>query len=158
MTVPMELPTDTQHIRLETRQYELFNRPLGQGISRRTMAIVCLIAVIWSAVMAAAGVNPLSAYGPSVYLFPIFLASWKATAVDETGRMTLLSWYDWLLARMPHRRRPITNPLLRIPDGSGGPFAVSITTELHPRPGDGARLRRLVGWRARIARPGRWRR
>jgi len=151
----MELPTDTQFIRLETRQYEIFNRPLGQGISRRKMAVFSVIAVTWSAVIAVIGVNPLSGYGPTVYLFPIAVVSWKATAADESGRMSVLVWYDWLLARVPHRRRLITNPVMGIPDRARAPFAVTITTELHPCPAGGVGLVRLVGWRSRAARVAR---
>lgn len=153
--MPLELPTDTQHLRLDTRQYELFNRPLGQGISRRKMAIVAVIAVVWGTIMAVIGVDPLSSFGPSIYLFPVFYASWRGTTVDESGRMNLLVSYDWLLARLPHRRVVITNPLVVIPPRPRAPFGVDITAELHPAPPGGAPLPRLVGWSWRKREAGR---
>jgi hypothetical protein len=62
--MPLVLPTDTQHLQLETRQYELFNRPLGQGIVRRRLYVGAAVCVVWFAVLLVAGVNPLSRLGP----------------------------------------------------------------------------------------------
>jgi hypothetical protein len=45
--VALQLPTDTASLRLETKQYELFNKRLGNGIQRRVMTIGVAVAVPW---------------------------------------------------------------------------------------------------------------
>ena len=43
----LQLPTDTASLRLETKQYELFNKRLGNGIQRRVLTIGVAVAVPW---------------------------------------------------------------------------------------------------------------
>ena len=144
--MPMQLPTDTQHVRLETRQYELFNRPLGQGISRRKLAIGTVTTIVWSSLMLIVGLDPISRFGPVLYIVPIFLFTWKGTQKDESGRMQILQWYDWLLARMPSRRKVITNPLISLGDYQPQIIDITVTAELHPRQ-PGAPLTPVAGRR-----------
>lgn len=146
--MPLQLPTDTQHVRLETRQYELFNRPLGQGIARRKMAIGIATAVVWWSILLLCGLSPLWRFGPMIYIVPVFLFVWRGTQKDESGRMQLLQWYDWLLSRLPSRRKIITNPLISLGDYKPEIIRIEATTELHPRT-PGTPLTPLVGRRRR---------
>lgn len=142
------LPTDTQHLRLETRQYELFNRPLGQGIVRRRLYVGIAVSVVWFVLLLILGVSPLSRLGPAVYVVPPFAVVYLGTRVGDDGRMVAMRWYDAVLARRPSRRRRVGNPLL----GSAGLAAPRVLrieglmTELHPHAG---RLRPLLGGRQR---------
>jgi hypothetical protein len=43
----LQLPTDTSSLRLETKQYELFNKRLGNGIQRRVLTVGAAVAVPW---------------------------------------------------------------------------------------------------------------
>lgn len=136
--MPFQLPTDTQHLQLETRQYELFNRPLGQGIPRRTLYLGVGVCVVWFTILLIIGVSPLSRVGPLAYIVPPFATVYLGTRVGDDGRITALRWYDAVLARLPKRRRHIRNPLLAVVRGT--PVALRITggmTELHPHTGHG---------------------
>jgi hypothetical protein len=150
--MPMQLPTDTQHLQLETRQYELFNRPLGQGIARRKIGIGIAVCSIWFALLLLLQVSLVSRFGPTFYIVPPFVIIYLGTKTGDDGRMNLLLWYDALLARLPARRRMIRNPLLVLGNYSPAPIRISVTTELHPRrPGES--LVPLLGrsWRRRRA-------
>lgn len=131
--MPLTLPTDTTHLRFETRQYELFNRPLGQGIARRKIGIATAAGVVWVLVMLIFGVNPLTRFGPTLYLVPPFLFVYFGTRTDESGRMNLLVWYDALLARLPGRRRVLGNPLMQLGEYTPEVVTFAVETELHPR-------------------------
>lgn len=142
--MPFQLPTDTQHLRIETRQYELFNRPLGQGIPRRTLYMGLTVCVVWFAVLLLVGANPLARWGPVVYVVPPFALVYLGARTGDDGRMTALRWYDAVLARLPSRRRSIRNPLLSGADTN--PALMRIDggmTELHPQT-DGGALTPLV--------------
>jgi hypothetical protein len=132
-TVPVQLPTDTQHLQLETRQYELFNRPLGQGIPRRKLYLGAATSGVWFLIMLIVGVDPLSSLGPVLYIVPPFALVFLGTKVGDDGRMAYLRWYDAILARRPSRRRPQRNPLL--PAHTAHTFHVEeCLVELHPHP------------------------
>lgn len=132
----LTLPTDTAHLRLETRQYELFNRPLGQGIPRRKIAITAIVGGVWLLLMAILGVSPLSKFGPMIYLVPPFLVVFFGCRTDESGRMNLLVWYDAILSRSPNRRRTIRNPLMTFGGYTPAPIRITTQTELRPRQHD----------------------
>lgn len=145
------LPTDTQHLQLETRQYELFNRPLGQGIVRRRLYLGAAVCVVWFTVLLVVGLNPLSRLGPALYIVPPFATVYIGTRTGDDGRMTALRWYDAVLARLPSRRVRIGNPLL---EAASEPTPTPIRidghmTELHPHSGNAA-LQPLVGRRGRV--------
>ncbi|MEO6086793.1 MAG: hypothetical protein ABIQ18_27130 [Umezawaea sp.] len=131
----MRLPTDTQHIRLRTRQFELFNRSLGQGIERRTMLIAAVAAGVWWLVLFIVGMPVLTRFSPLVYLVPPAFVVINGTRQDDSGRMVLMGWYDWLLSRRPARRRVIRNPLLNLESYSPTILRLSVTTELLHRTG-----------------------
>jgi hypothetical protein len=144
----LSLPTDTQHLQLETRQYELFNRPLGQGIVRRRLYLGAAVCVVWFTLLLVVGLNPLSRLGPALFIVPPFATVYMGTRTGDDGRMTALRWYDAVLARLPSRRQRIGNPLL---ESAAQPTATPIRidgqmTELHPRTGSGP-VRPLVGRR-----------
>ena len=130
--MPLQLPTDTQHMRLHTRQYELFNRSLGQGVDRRALWTAVAAGAVWFAVMALLEVNPISRFGPLAYLAPVAGFVIYGTRLDDTGRMALIGWYDALLARRPSRRSPITNPLLTTDSAAQQPLSLQVTTRVVP--------------------------
>ena len=108
----LQLPTDTASLRLETKQYELFNKRLGNGIHRRVLTIGAAVAVPWVSLLVLMGVPMLSRFGPQAYLVPPFILVYRAIRRDESGRMAIMGWYDRALAHRPSRRRPTRNPLL----------------------------------------------
>jgi hypothetical protein len=145
----LSLPTDTQHLRLETRQYELFNRPLGQGIVRRRLYLGVVVCLVWVALLLLVGVNPLSRLGPAVYIAPPFAIVYLGTRVGDDGRMAMMRWYDALLARLPGRRACIRNPLLGNAELPSGRLRIGTgMTELHPR-SEAEAVAPLVGRRPR---------
>ena len=64
------LPTDTRHVRIESRQYEIFNFDLGEGIVRSRAVVAAIIVLGWVIIAAIAGVPLLSQFGPACYLGP----------------------------------------------------------------------------------------
>lgn len=141
--MPMQLPTDTQHLRFETRQYELFHRPLGQGVSRRKLAIGASAAGVWVPLLLVCGLDPLTELGPLLYVGPIAGFVVLGTRLDDTGLMHIIAWLDAVRARMPRRQRLIGNPLLH-PGPSSAPqvlrFAVHVELLPHrERPAPGGR-------------------
>jgi hypothetical protein len=144
------LPTDTQHLQLETRQYELFNRPLGQGIVRRRLYVGVVVCAVWCGLLLLVGVSPMWRLGPALYIVPPFAAVYLGTRAGEDGRMVAMRWYDAVLSRAPGRRRRVRNPLLG--SASREPAVLRVDrqmTELHPHTGRGASLTPLVGRRTR---------
>ena len=108
----LQLPTDTASLRLETKQYELFNKRLGNGIQRRVLTIGVAVAVPWVTLLLLVGVPLISRFGPQAYIVPPFILVYRAIRRDESGRMAVMGWYDKALARKRSRRRPTRNPLL----------------------------------------------
>jgi hypothetical protein len=135
----LQLPTDTQHVSLETRQYELFGRPLGQGISRRTLLLALISGAIWFGLLAVLGVDPFMRFGAPLYLVPPSLFVINAGRVDDSGRMALMRGWDWLLATRAQRRQVIRNPLMSVARAAEirQPFRVQVTTEVTPGHADG---------------------
>ena len=132
----LQLPTDTASTRLETKQYELFNKRLGNGIQRRVLTISAAIAAPWVILLILMGVPLLSRFGPQAYIVPPFIVVYRATRKDESGRMAVMGWYDKALARMPSRRRPVRNPVLpRVATAARGPQRVVVTALLQPGEG-----------------------
>jgi hypothetical protein len=97
------------------------------------MAMGAAAGAVWLLVMLTFGVNPISRFGPTLYLVPPFLVMFFGTRTDDSGRMALLVWYDAILARMPNRRKTIRNPLLEFGGYTRRPVRINTTTELHPR-------------------------
>jgi len=135
--VALQLPTDTASTRLETKQYELFNKRLGNGVQRRVLTISAAVAVPWVILLLLVGVPLLSRFGPQAYIVPPFIVVYRATRKDESGRMAVMGWYDKALARRPSRRRPVRKPLLpAVATAARGPQHLAVTALLQP--GEGA--------------------
>ena len=133
----LQLPTDTASTRLETKQYELFNKRLGNGVQRRVLTISAAVAAPWVVRLFLMGVPLLSRFGPQAYIVPPFIVVYRATRTDESGRMAVMGWYDKALARKPSRRQPLRNPLLpRAVTAARGPQRLAVTELLQP--GEGA--------------------
>ena len=110
----LQLPTDTASLRLETKQYELFNKRLGNGIHRRVLTISVSVSAPWVILLLLLGVPLFSRFGPQVYIVPPFIVVYRAIRKDESGRMAVMGWYDKVLTHRPSRREPLRNPLLPI--------------------------------------------
>ena len=129
----LKLPTDTASTRLETKQYELFNKRLGNGIQRRVLTIGVAVAVPWVTLLLLVGVPLFSRFGPQAYIVPPFILVYRAIRRDESGRMAVMGWYDKALARKPSRRRPTRNPLLPgVATAARGPQRLAVTAVLQP--------------------------
>ena len=132
----LQLPTDTASLRLETKQYELFNKRLGNGIQRRVMTIGVAVAVPWVLLLLLLGVPLFSRFGPQAYIVPPFVLVYRAIGRDESGRMAVMAWYDKALAFKPSRRRPTRNPLLPgVATKPRGPQRLAVTALLQPASG-----------------------
>ena len=132
----LQLPTDTASLRLETKQYELFNKRLGNGIQRRVLTIGVSVAVPWVCLLLLLGVPIFSRFGPQVYIVPPFILVYRAIRRDESGRMAVMGWYDKALARKPSRRHPTRNPLLPgVATAARGPQRLAVTAVLQPAEG-----------------------
>jgi hypothetical protein len=113
--MPLTLSTDTRATRLETIQYELLGKRLGTGIPRRTLIVAAATTVPWLVLMLLVGVPLLSSLGPATYLVPPFLVTYRGLRRDPSGRISLIRWYDRLLAHRRSRRCPVRNPWLSTP-------------------------------------------
>lgn len=125
----MRLPTDTPHLRLPTRQYELFGKPMGQGIQRRKIWVSTAFAAVWWSLLLLVGITPLDRLGPMVWLVPVGVVTVLGARTGEDGRMALMRAYDWMLARLPRRRRVVRNPLIATVHRS--PTPIRITAHTH---------------------------
>ena len=90
------LPTDTRHVRIESRQYEIFNFDLGEGIVRSRAVVAAIIVLGWVIIAAIAGVPLLSQFGPACYLGPPALLAFFALRTDNGGRPAYALWWDYL--------------------------------------------------------------
>ncbi|MGM1062049.1 hypothetical protein [Saccharothrix sp. Mg75] len=126
----MRLPTDTAHLKLQTRQYELFGRSLGRGVERRVLLIAAASTGLWWAVLLLLGMPILHRLSPLLFLVPPVVFVLYGTRRDDTGRMMLAAWRDRLLFHAPGRRRPIGNPLLELDNHQSQPVRLLVTTRL----------------------------
>ena len=132
----LQLPTDTASLRLETKQYELFNKRLGNGIQRRVLTIGVAVAAPWVLLLVLVGVPLFSRFGPQAYIVPPFILVYRAIRRDESGRMAVMAWYDKALAYKPSRRHPVRNPLLPgVATKPRGPQRLAVTALLQPAEG-----------------------
>jgi hypothetical protein len=152
------LPTDTSYLAPVTRQYELFGRPLGPGVPRRTLAVAVVACAVWWTLLVLFGVSLVTRVGPAVFLVPPVVVVHTATRVADDGRITLLRWYDAALAALPARRRPVGNPLLELHGYRPVPLTLEVTTEVHDLPHGDAVVLRGPGpqGRARTHHAGPW--
>lgn len=131
--MPLKLPTDTAHFRTPTRQYEAFGRPLGQGIERRKLWVGAIFISAWWPLLALLGVPPLGRLGPLLYLAPVGMVTVLGARSSDDGRMALMRAYDWLLALLPSRHRPLRNPALR-QRRPRGVLRLDVRTHIDPTP------------------------
>lgn len=133
------LPTDTAHVRIESRQYRIFNFDLGEGVARWKAGVAVAIVVPYWALLALLQVSPLAGNGRGsmVYIFPAVLLVWASLRPDAGGRPHYALWLD--RARFLARRRSpmIDTPLAAVDPGR--PFIVSAEWVVL----DPARTRRL---------------
>lgn len=104
MTFP--LPTDTAHVRIESRQYRLLNFDLGEGIRRSSMKVAALVFVPWIALMLIFSVSILTL--PWLWFGVPSLVTWAGVRRDDSGRLAIRSWTDAVLFRLGGSR-PIIN-------------------------------------------------
>lgn len=105
-TYTYPLPTDTRHVRMESRQYEIFNFDLGEGIVRGRAVVAAVIVLGWVIIAAIAGVPLISQLGPAYYLGPPALLVFFALRTDHGGRPAYALWWDYL-RYFQRRSRPI---------------------------------------------------
>jgi hypothetical protein len=120
------LPTDTVHVRIESRQYKLFKMDLGEGVPRRKLGVGALIVLpYWVLLAAVFHLSPLAGGGKggAVFIAPAAMLVFLALRPDAGGRARYVLWLDrfrFLLRRFsPMIASPIagTRP--------GRPFIVS---------------------------------
>jgi hypothetical protein len=87
------LPTDTAHVKIESRQYRLFTLDLGEGVDREKLVVGGLIVGAWLALMVMLGV-PFMGKGSMFYLFPPSIVCYRALMADSGGRPRYALWWD----------------------------------------------------------------
>jgi len=98
------LPTDTAHVRIESRQYRIFKFDLGEGIARWKAGVAAVLVTPYWLLLLMLGVSPLAGHGRGglLYLFPAVLLVWAALRPDAGGRPRYALWLD--RGRFLHRR------------------------------------------------------
>lgn len=100
------LPTDTQHVSIESRQYRMFNFDLGEGISRMKMLVGVIIFVPWFVLMGLVGVSLLKQF--PIYIAPPSMVTFFALATDAGGRPSYAKWLD-RVRYLWRRSRPLVS-------------------------------------------------
>ena len=119
------LPTDTAHVRLESRQYRIFKLDLGEGIARWKTGVATVLVTPYWLLLVMMHVSPLSGHGRAgmVYLFPAVLLVWAALRPDAGGRPHYALWLDQ--ARFLGRRRV---PMIASPVANTAPATPFLVT------------------------------
>lgn len=107
-TPTLSMPTDTVHVTLESRQYNMFNLDLGEGVARRKMLVSAIVGGVWVTLMLIIGVPLMNA--PWAYVVPPTLLVVFATKLDAGGRPNYASWLDRFRFLL-RRRRPLIPPV-----------------------------------------------
>lgn len=128
MTFP--LPTDTSHVRIESRQYRLLNYDLGEGIRRSSMKVAAMIFVPWLLLMWLLGVSFVTL--PWLWIGPPAVATWLAVNRDDSGRVRVRTWLDAVAFRMSKHRQLIVNGETAVPDGGEDVSAQFAVIDLSP--------------------------
>ncbi len=89
------MPTDTAHVRIESRQYRVFNFDLGEGIPRATMKVGLLFFAPWFALCWIVGLPLLG--GLVFWIAPPSVVTLRALSRDAGGRLRLRGWIDRVL-------------------------------------------------------------
>ena len=81
------LPTDTAHVRIESRQYSIGKLDLGEGIPRRKLRVgAAIIAPYWLLLGAVLHLSPLHGRNGVLYIIPAALLVYLALKPDHGGR------------------------------------------------------------------------
>lgn len=107
MTLP--LPTDTGHLKIESRQYRIFTWDLGEGIPRSSLKVGALIFIPWLLLMWAIGIPMLSGAWLFVWLLPPALLTWRSVQRDKSGRVGLQGMLDAVAFRTQRDRHRLIN-------------------------------------------------
>ena len=87
------LPSDTVHVRIESRQYNLLRLDLGEGVPRRRLLVAAAIVVpCWLLLAVVIGLSFFH-YAP-LYIVPPALLAMAALRSDEGGRPRYVLWLD----------------------------------------------------------------
>lgn len=92
----LELDTLTRHLRLETRQYELLGKDLGDGVRRVAMLLGAATFAGWALLLLLLGV-PVSPKLGFVYLLPPALITFRGLTADDSGRRLVVTGWLWRL-------------------------------------------------------------
>ena len=114
MTYPM--PTDTAHVRIESRQYRLLNIDLGEGVPRSSLKVGALILAPWVALMWLLGVPVLPAPWLFCWALPPLLLIGRCVRRDHSGRVGLAGLLDAVAFRTQRHRHRILNAETARPD------------------------------------------
>ena len=98
------LPSASQYLRIETRQYELFGKPLGEGVKRVYVVMAMLIVPPWFILTWIIGVPILTMIW--AYFLPPIILVMILTRPDRAGRYSYISVYDRALF-VVRRFRPV---------------------------------------------------
>jgi hypothetical protein len=129
------LPTDTRAIHIESRQYNIGNFDLGQGLPRIALKIGGFFYLPWWLLLFKVGIPIL---GPAMMLWvvPPTLALTHGLQLDAGERLRLASWADWamwvLRAHTPIVNGDTTSPVPAAPIATPVAFlAIDLTTVTH---------------------------
>ena len=120
------LPTDTTHVRIESRQYRIFKLDLGEGVPRRKLAVgAAIIAPYWLILGVIFHLSPLAGQGKGgiAYIAPAALLVFLALRPDEGGRASYVLVLDRIRFFLRRFTPMITSPISR--PTPGRPFIVS---------------------------------
>lgn len=112
----LPLPTDTAHVRIESRQYRLLNFDLGEGVPRSTLKVAALIICPWVALMLLIGTPLMPAAWLFVWALPPLLLVGQCVRRDDSGRVGLARMLDVLAFRLQPGRHRIINGETASPD------------------------------------------
>jgi len=102
--VSYHLPSASQYCRIETRQYELFGKPLGEGVKRVYVVMALLTVPPWFILMWTIGVPILTMIW--AYVLPPIILVMVLTRPDRAGRYSYIAVYDRVLF-VVRRFRPV---------------------------------------------------
>jgi hypothetical protein len=120
------LPSDTAHVRIESRQYRIFKLDLGEGVPRRKLAVgAVIIAPYWLILGVIFGLSPLAGQGKGgiAYIAPAALLVFLALKPDEGGRASYVLMLDRIRFFLRRFTPMIASPIAR--PTPGRPFIVT---------------------------------
>lgn len=110
------LPTDTAHVRIESRQYRLLNIDLGEGVPRSSLKVGAMVIVPWVVLLWLFGVPLMPAAWLFVWALPPLLVTGRCVRRDASGRVGLAAILDAAAFRTQRHRHRILNGETARPD------------------------------------------